>query len=87
VVEVLVGVDHRHHLTGQGPHPFGDLLGRPLRGVGVDDDQSGLAADDADVDVEPGVPGHPAAVGDLDEPGIVAVVRSPAHGHHATASR
>jgi hypothetical protein len=69
VVEVRVGVDHRDHLVaGHATQRVEDLAHRPLGGVGVHDDEATLSADDCDVDVEPGVPGHPDPVGDLGEP-------------------
>jgi hypothetical protein len=84
VVEVLVRVDHADDLAGQGAHLVRDRRRGPLGCVGVDHQQPELAADDADVDVEPAVPGHPAAVGHLDE----ACVNSDlTHAPHGTASR
>ena len=89
VVEVLVGVDHRHHLAHPEP---ADLLDHPpgldLRAVGVHHEQAPLAADQPDVDVEELVARHPAPVGDLDEAGVVRdVQRTSGMGENATTGR
>ena len=82
VVEVLVRVHDGDHVADAEP---ADLRHRApccrLGGQGVDHQQATVAADQADVDVEEGEPGDPAAVGDLDEAGVVGDVT---HAAHAT---
>jgi heat-inducible transcriptional repressor len=60
VVEVPVGVDDPDHVAGAEPARVGhDLAPRRTRAVGVDHQQAPVAADQADVDVEPRVSRHP----------------------------
>ena len=68
VVEVLVGVEDRRHR----PHPErADVVDDRARGaarrLGVDDQQTVGATDQAHVQVEPLLPGHPHPVGHLSE--------------------
>ncbi len=90
VVEVLVRVDDREHRAAVEPaqvleHPAGVALGR----VGVDEQQSALPGDHADVDVEEGEARHPAPVADLGEPGVARQVegKAGAVGAHAPQPR
>ena len=89
VVEVLVGVDHRDDVADAEPaHVVQRRAALDLGGVGVDDQQAPVAADDADVDVEGLEAGHPAAVGDLHEAVVVGdVTRKVGHAGQATAGR
>ena len=69
---VVVGVrrDNADHLAGaERPRGLDELTADAGGDVRVDDDQPPLPADDGRADVEPGVPGHPDAVGDLGEGG------------------
>ena len=69
VVPVLVAVDRPQHRQAADPAEVGHhAAGQVGRRLGVEDEQAGLARDDGDVDVEPGVPRHPDAIGDLVEP-------------------
>ena len=68
VVDVLVGVHQPHHRPRGEPAEVGDdLRGRLGRGVGVDDEQAGLALDHGDVDVVPLVARDPDPVRHLCE--------------------
>ncbi len=63
VVEVVVGVHQADHRPRREPAQVGEhLAGRLGRGVGVDDQQAGLALDHGDVDVVPLVARHPDPV-------------------------
>jgi len=69
VVEVLVGVDYRHDIAcAQPSHLLDHLAGLDLGGMGVDHQETPVTGDHTDVQVEELVAGHPAPLGDLDEP-------------------
>ena len=68
VVPVLVAVDRPQHRQAAHPAQVGHhAAGQLGRGLRVEHEQAVVARDHGDVDVEPRVPRHPHAVGDLIE--------------------